>query len=422
MKKILLIIMLSFFGASLLGAQGTCITTSNNGPYTVGIKVTYETLANGTDVKVTFQLLDLDKTVDVAYLWNPDPNFSETIMNKDANNTFSLTLTGQTGTISKACKMVLNGGGQIVTAYVNYEVNTDCSGMNDVTPPNNFTASVGATTAFSVEFLLNASDDSATVAYYITFGGITKAISTDSNVSKSFVISGLDPETDYNFSITASDLAGNTALNSPILLDGSTIIDTSTPCSGTSADDQPGQGGFEVGYNYSFETLPNGTDVKFTFELLDDKIGVVAYLWRTPPDFLETQMTLVSGQTFTLTVSGQTPGATITYASKFAFQGGQAVTKYFDYVVGEDCILGINDLELNKFKVFPNPAKDSWTVSAKNINILSIQIIDILGKNVMSLSPNASEIEINASALKAGVYFAQIKTVSGLTSLKLVKK
>ena len=184
MKKILLIAILSFFGVSFSGAQGTCITTSKNGPYTVGIKVTYETLANGTDVKVTFQLLDLDKTVDLAYLWNPDPNFSETEMTKEANNTFSLTLTGQSGTISKACKLVINGGGQINTEYVSYEVNTDCTGTtNDVTPPSNFTASVGAITAFSVEFLLNATDDSGTVAYYIAYGGITKGISTDSNVS-----------------------------------------------------------------------------------------------------------------------------------------------------------------------------------------------------------------------------------------------
>lgn len=423
MKKIIitLAVVLGFLSMPRVLAQGTCITTSTNGPYTVGIKVTYETLANGTDVKVTFQLLDLDKTVDLAYLWNPDPNFSETIMTKEADNTFSLTLAGQSGTISKACKLVINGGGQINTEYIAYEVNTDCTGTtNDVTPPNNFTASVEATTAFSVELLLNATDDSGTVAYYIAYGGITKGISTDSNVSKSVFITGLDPETDYNFLVSAIDLAGNTAANNPIVLAASTIVDASTPCEGTSDESSDG-GVFQIGYNYKFETLPNGTDVRFTVELLDDRPYGNVYLHRGLPTFMETgPIPEVSPKVWSTTVA-QTAGTTISYAFKIEFAPGQAITKYFSYDVGDACTLAINDLELSAFNVFPNPAIDSWTVSTNNTKIASIQVLDILGKNVMTLKPNANEVVIDATSLKDGVYFAQIITMSGMRSLKLIK-
>jgi hypothetical protein len=52
----------------------------------------------------------------------------------------------------------------------------------------------------------------------------------------------------------------------------------------------------------------------------------------------------------------------------------------------------------------------------------SITVYDILGKNVLSLNPNASEASINGSSLKSGLYFAQIKTANGVSSIKLVKE
>ncbi len=51
----------------------------------------------------------------------------------------------------------------------------------------------------------------------------------------------------------------------------------------------------------------------------------------------------------------------------------------------------------------------------------SIQVFDILGKKVLSLSPNTNEAVIDGSSLKAGLYFAQIKTATGINSIKLIK-
>lgn len=426
MKKTILIltILLSYLSTPKAVAQGTCITTSSGGPYSVGVKTTYETLANGTDVKVTFQMLDIDKPVLLAYLFNQDP-FSETIMDKEDDFTFSLTLIGQAGTITKACKMILNAGGDIVSPYVPYEVNTDCSDTNDVTPPDNFTASAGASTAFSVEFLLNGTDDSGTVAYYISYNGITKGVSVPSGPT-SYVLAGLTPDTDYNFSVSARDLAGNDAANNPIDIVTATGIDTSTPCAGTGFNNDTRFPPFAIGYTYTFETLPNGTEVEITWELLDDRNLAEVNLWSAAPpegpEFVESPMTLVSGKKYTATVSGLTEGQVIKYQCLFIAEGGALVPELQEYTVGDDCVLGVNDLDLVNFTAYPNPTTDSWKLSTKNINISSIQIIDILGKNVMTLNPNASDVVINATALKAGIYFAQIKTVSGLTSLKLVKK
>lgn len=72
-------------------------------------------------------------------------------------------------------------------------------------------------------------------------------------------------------------------------------------------------------------------------------------------------------------------------------------------------------------KAYPNPTKDSWTLKTNNIKISSIQVFDILGKNVLSLKPNASEVNINASNLKTGLYFARVQTIKGVGTLKLIK-
>ena len=85
-------------------------------------------------------------------------------------------------------------------------------------------------------------------------------------------------------------------------------------------------------------------------------------------------------------------------------------------------VLGTNDFAIEGLSIFPNPTQDNWNIKTKNINMSSIQVFDMLGKNVLSLSPDASEAKIDASRLTTGLYFAQIKTASGIASIKLVKQ
>lgn len=97
---------------------------------------------------------------------------------------------------------------------------------------------------------------------------------------------------------------------------------------------------------------------------------------------------------------------------------------YFDnmYFSVNQGTLGTEDFSKAKFNVYPNPSQDSWTVRTENVNMSSIKVFDVLGKRVLSLTPNANEAKIDGSSLKSGLYFAQIKTETGINSLKLVKK
>ena len=84
--------------------------------------------------------------------------------------------------------------------------------------------------------------------------------------------------------------------------------------------------------------------------------------------------------------------------------------------------LSTNDIEVLNFKAFPNPSQNSWTIKTDNLNITSIKVFDVQGKSVFSSTPNINTAIIDGANLKGGFYFAQIKTVSGVKIIKLIKE
>lgn len=281
----------------------------------------------------------------------------------------------------------------------------------DTQIPTNFTATVGNITSSSVELLLNANDDSGTIVYDVAYGSLTNSSAGTSGVQKSLVISGLSPNTNYTFSVAASDVTGNNAVNNSIVLNATTL--DVTGCSGTDTVAQ--QGSFSIGYNYAFETI--GTDVKITFEMLDtDKVGVVAYLWKQSP-FAETPMTNVSGNIFTHTITGQTIGATINYAVKFAYANGLSVTEYFPYVVGNNCALG--QVDYNEFTdfTFTNPARDFIQITSK-YKIDKVEMFSIIGNKVLDTQVSTNAIDV--SNVSEGIYILTIYSENQKSSKKIV--
>jgi hypothetical protein len=94
---------------------------------------------------------------------------------------------------------------------------------------------------------------------------------------------------------------------------------------------------------------------------------------------------------------------------------------YVDNIYFHKNTLGVDDFTTSNFKVYPNPSTDRWNVSS-NAVVNSVAVYDILGKQVISLSPNTTEVAIDASSLTPGMYFAEIKGVSGSKTVKLIKE
>ncbi len=222
----------------------------------------------------------------------------------------------------------------------------------------------------------------------------------------------MNANTTYNFSISASDLANNNYVNNPINISATTLAQIL--CTGT--DNESQQGVFSIGYNYTFETI--GTSVKFTFEMLDtDKVGVVAYLWKQSP-FTEYPMTNVSGNKFTYTITNQTIGQTINYACKFAFSGGLAVTKYFSYVVGNNCALDNTNFTINEDFEFLNPVKDYLNIKSIH-KINKIEIYNLSGSLVYQNSESSDVIDV--SELSKGVYLLVVYSDTKRSVKKMIK-
>ena len=100
-------------------------TVSSQGSFSTGYRYGFQT--TGTDVKITFELLDTDRVGVVAYLWKQSP-FSEVQMTNVSGTIFTKTISGQTlgSTINYAVKFAY-AGGMSVTKYFSYVVGNTCA-------------------------------------------------------------------------------------------------------------------------------------------------------------------------------------------------------------------------------------------------------------------------------------------------------
>lgn len=81
--------------------------------------------------------------------------------------------------------------------------------------------------------------------------------------------------------------------------------------------------------------------------------------------------------------------------------------------------VGINKLQTNKIAVYPNPVNDVLTINFGDDTAEEIQVLDTYGKSVEIKRNSNSGIDV--SALKAGVYFLNVKLNNEWTVLRFVK-
>lgn len=100
-----------------------------------------------------------------------------------------------------------------------------------------------------------------------------------------------------------------------------------------------------------------------------------------------------------------------------------SVDFFFDNLYfSEVSTLGVADFEVSGFKAYPNPTGDHWMISSGVDRITSIELFDVLGKQVLFLESSANEVSIDGTRLKAGLYFARITTNTGMNTIQLIKK
>ncbi len=95
---------------------------------------------------------------------------------------------------------------------------------------------------------------------------------------------------------------------------------------------------------------------------------------------------------------------------------------------GRDTVLieyeptAVNEIPLDKLvHVYPNPTHDQFTISADNISLLQINILNLLGESVVKQQVSDPQLEVfNVSQFKAGVYLLEIITDKGRLTKRLI--
>ena len=93
---------------------------------------------------------------------------------------------------------------------------------------------------------------------------------------------------------------------------------------------------------------------------------------------------------------------------------------YDNIYLHKNTVLSNSNFELASFNVYPNPTNNVWNISSKQ-NITSVVLFDVMGKKVQEVNPSSSSLELNASDLSSGIYFANITSEIGTKVIKLVK-
>lgn len=125
--------------------------------------------------------------------------------------------------------------------------------------------------------------------------------------------------------------------------------------------------GYMAWYGYNEQTVVNGDFIKFGDESCATEIAQWTYVWTTPV---------------------------------------QPVTIWN----------AVEEVEASALSVYPNPASEVLYVNAENV--ISVEIYDILGHNVLT----SAESYIELRGLEAGIYFVKVRSDNAMKTTKLVVK
>lgn len=90
-------------------------------------------------------------------------------------------------------------------------------------------------------------------------------------------------------------------------------------------------------------------------------------------------------------------------------------------IVVEPAVLSTEEFELSEISIYPNPTTSTWNIESNSETINSIEVFDILGKQVAKVTPNTTSATMDASELNDGIYIAKIMSTTGSKTVRLIK-
>ncbi|MBR9915175.1 MAG: T9SS type A sorting domain-containing protein [Algicola sp.] len=83
--------------------------------------------------------------------------------------------------------------------------------------------------------------------------------------------------------------------------------------------------------------------------------------------------------------------------------------------------LSVDDLDNpNMFTYYPNPVKDDLVLHSEN-EISNVTVMNLLGQNVLTSTPNSTDSTIDMSGLQAGAYFVKVTVGNATKTIRVIK-
>ncbi|GGZ93438.1 T9SS type A sorting domain-containing protein [Algibacter mikhailovii] len=220
------------------------------------------------------------------------------------------------------------------------------------------------------------------------------------------------PNTEYKVTYSYQ-IEGETSTTSILemrVLKGSAYVDGYTPeYKGTA--DAPSKG-------YGYTSLAQITEAA-------NNISAIAVTGTADDEYYPGDFTFNTGDEtsivlFARGIGGADPGVGGSPKGYDFINGDESVRLDFMVLTNESS-LSTEDVLASKFKIYPNPANDIITIASNNIDITSISVYSVLGKQVLA----GLELEndrLNISELAKGVYFLKINSDQGAVTKKIIKE
>jgi Zn-dependent metalloprotease len=127
----------------------------------------------------------------------------------------------------------------------------------------------------------------------------------------------------------------------------------------------------------------------------------------------------ISGNTVTLTKELGTVTIEAVQTGNDNFNAAESVMKSFEVTL--DPVLAVNDQPEMMVKVWPVPAREKITVNTGAYKIMSLSLIDMLGKTMVQVTPGSTEYELNLESMDQGIYMLRMVTENGQTHVKRIE-
>lgn len=141
-------------------------------------------------------------------------------------------------------------------------------------------------------------------------------------------------------------------------------------------------------------------------------------------DFLYVFYQTPSESNLLATYTGQMPDTIVTFDKRrlvFVFESDEQNQGDGFEIEYEGSITSVQEPDLSGMVIFPNPAKNSLTVTAEQ-PIDELSLFNAMGQRIQSLHPATTQLQLNLSGCPSGVYFLQIRTNENTCTCKFLKQ